>query len=94
MISKDKAQELVEAIKDTDVACLQYLGIKTVPYSRIKPPYRTFPTEIIDQKVHVFEGLSFTDKSVSNALCHYYVDLNGNVYKDTYVLDRNCAKIQ
>ena len=94
MISKERAQELIEPIKGAGVACLQYLGVETVPYRHIKnPPYRTFPPELINQDVHVFEGLSSTDERVSVALCQYYVTTDGHVYKDTYPSDGNCVKI-
>ncbi|GAA0740717.1 hypothetical protein [Clostridium oceanicum] len=92
-ISKDKAQKLVESIKDKEIN-LVYLGIETVPYDNItksKYPYKTFPKEIFNKEVYVFEGLYGEDNS-KYAICQYYVDFSGHVYKDTYPSNLQCVK--
>lgn len=94
MINESKAREMVESIKDKEVAYVQYLGVKVVPYTHIKTPYKFFPDELKNQRVHVFEGLSSTNEKVSVALCQYYVDMDGNIYKDTYPSSLKCIRMK
>jgi len=91
-ISESKARALVESVKPSDVT-LNYLGIQAVPYSHITTPYKSFPQELKNKKVHVFEGV-YGKGDGSYAVSQYYVDLSGKIYKDTYPSNGKCMRVK
>ncbi|APH17621.1 hypothetical protein EXN25_09980 [Clostridium botulinum] len=91
-ISESKARVLVESVKPSDIT-LNYLGIQTVPYSHITTPYKAFPQELKNKKVYVFEGV-YGKSDGSYAISQYYVDLSGEIYKDTYPSDGKCIRVK
>ncbi|APQ77469.1 TPA: hypothetical protein PTW06_001840 [Clostridium botulinum] len=91
-ISESKARVLVESVKPSDIT-LNYLGIQTVPYSHITTPYKAFPQELKNKKVYVFEGV-YGKSDGSYAVSQYYVNLSGEIYKDTYPSDGKCIRVK
>ncbi|ACO86033.1 tetratricopeptide repeat protein [Clostridium botulinum] len=91
-ISESKARVLVESVKPSDIT-LNYLGIQIVPYSHITTPYKAFPQELKNKKVYVFEGV-YGKSDGSYAISQYYVDLSGEIYKDTYPSDGKCIRVK
>lgn len=98
-ISKKQAEDLAREVskKDSEISKINYQGISKVPFDNIdksKSPYRIFPKEIMNKEVYVFEGINGNSEDNYVTACMYYIDLGGNVYKDTLPSNGECIRIK
>ncbi|ACA44347.1 hypothetical protein FDC22_05955 [Clostridium botulinum] len=91
-IDIEKAKKVLESIKDEDLE-IKYIGIEKVIYDETKKPYKTFPVELKNKKVYMFDAFIGKDEDRATRY-QYYVDFDGNVYRDDYPINATCIKIK
>ena len=93
-VTKEKAEALIKTIKNKDEK-IEFLGIENVPnIPKDSIPYRKFPKEIENKKVYIFDAFIEYNTDDCVTVGRYYVDFNGNIYKDTYPSNLECIRIK
>ncbi|MEW9094866.1 MAG: tetratricopeptide repeat protein [Clostridiaceae bacterium] len=93
-ITKEEAEKLLLSIKEKEEE-VKYLGIAKVPtYPLEVSSYEKFPEEIIEKEVHIFERIMKCGENSGFSRGRFYVDFNGNIYKDTYHANLECVKVK
>lgn len=88
-ITEVQAKKLAEEIKQNDCV-VKYIGIESVPYKNTIEKYKFFPEELKNRKVYSFHEC---DK-YGTASSQYYIDLEGNIYRDTLPINGECVKVE
>ncbi|AJD31472.1 MULTISPECIES: hypothetical protein [Clostridium] len=88
-ITEIEAKNLAEENKQNGCV-IEYIGVEDVPYKHAAQEYKVFPDELKNKKVYSFHEL---DK-YGAASSQYYIDFEGNVYRDTLPINNQCVKIK